>query len=172
MYRCALPGHPIDQNGQRGDPHHGLRAPRRGVAALAASLAVLTATVGATLGAALLPQAAQAQATIGHRFFPAKALRGTLVVGVPPEVTLNGKDARLAPGARIKDANDMVALSATLSGQKLVVHYTTDLNGLLMDVWVLNSVELENKPWPTTLKEASEWSFDAANQKWTKSSWW
>ncbi len=153
MYRCAVPG-PL--------------ALRRGVVALATSLAALTAP----LGVALLPQSAQAQATLGHRFFPAKALRGTLVVGVPPEVTLNGKAARLAPGARIKDANDMVALSASLSGQKLVVHYTTDMNGLLMDVWVLNSTELENKPWPTTVKEASEWSFDAANQKWSKSSWW
>jgi hypothetical protein len=156
MYRCAMPAQP------------GLRAPRRAASALAASIAVLTATVGT----AFLPQTAQAQATIGHRFFPAKALRGTLVVGTPPEVTLNGRDARLAPGARIKDANDMVALSASLSGQKLVVHYTTDLSGLIMDVWVLNTVELENKPWPTTVKEASEWSFDAANQKWTKSSWW
>jgi len=156
MYRCAMPARP------------GFRAPRRAVQALAASIAVLTATATS----ALLPQTAQAQAAIGHRFFPAKALRGTLVVGYAPEVTLNGKDARLAPGARIKDANDMVALSSTLAGQKLVVHYTTDLSGLIMDVWVLNSVELENKPWPTTPKESAEWSFDAASQKWAKSSWW
>ncbi|SEL70154.1 hypothetical protein SAMN05216359_11452 [Roseateles sp. YR242] len=156
MYRCAMPARP------------GSRAPQRALRALAASIAVFTATVGT----ALLPQTAQAQAAIGHRFFPAKALRGVLVVGVPPEVTLNGKSARLAPGARIKDANDMVALSNTIAGQKLTVHYTVDISGLLMDVWVLNSVELANKPWPSNYKEASEWAFDAANQKWTKSSWW
>ena len=39
------------------------------------------------------PAAAQVQ-----RNFTAKALRGEIVFGTPPEVKLNGKPARLAPG--------------------------------------------------------------------------
>ena len=51
-----------------------------------------------------LPAAAQVQ-----RNFTAKALRGEIVFGTPPEVTLNGKPARLAPGARIRDAEQPAA---------------------------------------------------------------
>ncbi len=105
----------------------------------------------------------------GHRFFPSYALRGDLVVLQWPDATLNGQAARLAPGARIRDAADMLAQPASLSGQKLVVHYTIEpTSGLLRDVWVLNAAELANKTWPRTALEAATWSFDRATQTWTK----
>lgn len=110
-----------------------------------------------------MPAAAQAQ-----RNFSDKALRGELVFGTPPEITLNGKPARLAPGARIRDENNLVQMSATLAGRKLVVNYTTELEGSLLDVWILSRSELERKPWPTTEKEAQTWLFDPTAQTWTR----
>lgn len=127
-------------------------------------LAVLAATV-----LAVAAPAALAQTPPGHRFFPVQALRGELVVGVAPEATLNGKADRLAPGSRIRGADNMLATPGALAGQKLVVHYTRDISGLLLDVWVLNPVELANKTWPRNEREASTWRFDPALQAWTKS---
>jgi hypothetical protein len=110
-----------------------------------------------------LPAAAQVQ-----RNFTAKALRGEVVFGTPPEVRLNGKPARLAPGARIRDPNNLVLMSGTLVGGKAVVNYTTELEGMLLDVWILSPAEAARKPWPTTEKEALAWQFDPDAQTWTK----
>lgn len=157
MSRCASPALPAF-----------IRAlPASGRALL---LALATVMAGGSIGTALIaaPDAA-AQIAPGHRFFPAKALRGTLVIGAAPEATMNGKPARLAPGARIRDANDMLAMPGQLVSQKLMVHYTRDINGLIMDVWVLNAVEAANKPWPTTDKESNTWAFSPATQRWIKS---
>ena len=110
-----------------------------------------------------LPATAQVQ-----RNFSAKALRGEVVFGTPPQVTLNGKPARLAPGARIRDANNMLLMSGTLVGGKAVVHYTTELEGMLQDVWILSPAEAARKPWPSTDREAQTWLFNVDNQTWTK----
>ena len=110
-----------------------------------------------------LPAAAQVQ-----RNFSAKALRGEIVFGTPPEVKLNGKPARLAPGARIRDASNLLLMSGTLVSGKAVVNYTTELEGMLLDVWILSPAEAARKPWPTTEKEAQTWQFDFDTQTWTK----
>ena len=110
-----------------------------------------------------LPVAAQAQ-----RNFSAKALRGEVVFGTPPEVTLNGKPARLAPGARIRDPNNMLLMSGALVGGKAVVNYTTELEGMVLDVWILSPAEAARKPWPTTEKEAQTWLFNVDAQTWSK----
>lgn len=109
------------------------------------------------------PAAAQVQ-----RNFPAHALRGTLVVGAPPEATLNGQAARLAPGARIRSQDNLLVLSATLSGANLLVHYTLDPLGLVKDVWILSADEAAKRPWPTTPEEAQSWVFDPIAQIWAK----
>ena len=110
-----------------------------------------------------LPATAQVQ-----RNFSAKALRGEVVFGTPPELRLNGKPARLAPGARIRDANNMLLMSGTLVGGKAVVNYTTELEGMLQDVWILSPAEAARKPWPSTDREAQTWLFNVDNQTWTK----
>ena len=110
-----------------------------------------------------LPAAAQMQ-----RNFNAKALRGTVVFGTPPEITLNGKPARLAPGARIRDENNMLHLPATLAGKKFTVNYTTELEGMLLDVWILSRTEMELKATATTEKEAQTWMFNVDTQTWIK----
>lgn len=143
MYRCAPPA-----------------LPRR---------TLLTAMLASTALAGLLAvSAAQAQIAPGHRYFPQRALRGELIVGVAPDVRLNGKPARLAPGARIRNAVDLLATPGSLYNQKLTVLYTTDISGLLLDVWVLSDVELANKTWPTTPDQAAALQFDQASQVWRK----
>jgi hypothetical protein len=103
-----------------------------------------------------------------QRNFPATALRGELRVVQPPEVLLNGSAARLAPGARIRDPQNMLALSGALVGQPLVVNYTLDTLGLVLDVWVLTPIERARQPWPTTPAQAQAWSFNADAQTWSR----
>ena len=127
---------------------------RRGMAlAFAAALALLA------------PAAAHAQM---QRPFPPTALRGAIVVVQPPEISLNGRPMRLAPGARIRDRNNMLAMSGPLIGEKLTVHYTIDIDGDVRDVWILTADELARRPWPTTPEEAARWTFDPATQTWTR----
>ena len=120
----------------------------------------LAGLLAATL---LAPAAAQMQ-----RNFPATALRGNLAFGQPPEITLNGKEARLAPGARVRGPDNLLQMSAALMGGKYVVNYTFDLLGNVMNVWLLRPEEAAVRPWPRTPEEASAWAFDATAQTWTK----
>lgn len=83
---------------------------------------------------------------VAVRTFPANALRGTLIVQAPPVVLLDNKADRLSPGARIRGANGMLALSATLVGQTLPVMYTREPNGMLHDVWVMTELEAQLMP--------------------------
>ncbi|MBI5925902.1 MAG: hypothetical protein HY836_09920 [Aquabacterium sp.] len=98
---------------------------------------------------------------------PRQSLRGDVVFGQPPEVSLNGKDARLAPGARIRDLNNLLVLSGRLAGQRYKVNYTVDSYGLLMNVWLLTAAEA-SQLWPTTAEEAATWSYDPVSHIWTK----
>jgi hypothetical protein len=63
----------------------------------------------------------------------------------------------------------MLAMTGPLLGQKLLVHYTLDTEGLLKDVWILTPQEAANRPWPTTPREAQSWGFDPVAQVWVKS---
>ena len=122
------------------------------------AFAVLAAT------ALIAPAAAQVQ-----RAFPPNALRGAIVMSDPPDITLNGKTARLAPGSRIRNQNNMLEMAGALAGQRLLVNYTfEDTTGLVKDVWILRAEEAAVRPWPTTLEEAQSWIFDPAAQTWTK----
>jgi len=116
-----------------------------------------------TAAAFVMPAAAQVQ-----RVFPQNAMRGALVMGAPPEVTLNGQPARLAPGARIRNQNNMLEMSGALVGQRLLVNYTLENGALVKDVWILRPEEAAVRPWPTTPEELQTWSFDPAAQVWTK----
>ena len=120
------------------------------------------------LMAALALAMAGAVSAQTSRPFPAHALRGALVVVQPPEVQLNGQAARLAPGSRIRGADNMVQMSGTLVGAKLLVHYTLDPIGLVQDVWILTPDEAGRKPWPTTPGQAQAWLFNPAAQAWTR----
>lgn len=86
-----------------------------------------------------------AQAQAGVRQFPAGAQRGMLVVTNPPEVLINGKAARLSPGARIKGVNNLLVLSSTLVGRSVLVNYRRDGQGLIHEAWILSPEEAAEK---------------------------
>lgn len=117
----------------------------------------------AALAAASLPAAAQLQ-----RNFPATALRGELRVTQPPEAVLNNRPARLAPGSRIRGADNMLVMSGAIVGRPLLVHYTLDPSGLMLDVWVLTPAEAARKPWPVTPEQAQAWRFNPDAQTWIR----
>ena len=121
---------------------------------------VTALTVAACLSA---PTLAQVQ-----RAFPQNALRGAIVIGVAPEIQLNGAVARLAPGARIRDANNMAVVPSGLIGGRYLVNYTFDTSGLVKDVWILRPEEAAVRPWPATIKEQQTWVFDPINHVWIK----
>ena len=80
---------------------------------------------------------------------------------------MNGREARLAPGARIRDVNNMVLLSGSVVGSRLLVNYTVDTFGLVKDVWVLRDDEAR-RFWPRSPEEAAKWSFDPMTQTWAR----
>src|ERR1700733_4483559 len=88
-----------------------------------------------------LPVAAQVQ-----RAFPQNALRGAIVFGAAPDIALNGQPARLAPGARIRDTNNLTVVPGGLIGGRYLVNFTVDLYGLVKDVWILTPDEAANQP--------------------------
>jgi hypothetical protein len=101
------------------------------------------------------------------REFPLNALRGILVIGMTPEATLNGVAVRLAPGARIRGMNNMLALPGSLAGKSLLVHYTVDSYRLVKDVWLLRPEEAAQL-WPETPEQAATWRFDVSTKTWVK----
>ena len=72
----------------------------------------------------------------------AKAKVGLLRIVAPPEVLLDGKPARLSPGARIRGANNLLVMSAAMVGQDLKVLYTLEPTGLVHEVWIMTMREI------------------------------
>ncbi len=125
--------------------------------------AVLSAGVGGLL--ALVAAGTSAQLL---RPFPQTALRGSIAFGQTPEVAVNGRAARLAPGSRIRGPDNLIVLPATLTGRQFTVHYVIDFNGNVGDIWILTADELARRPWPTTSAEAARWQFNSADYTWTR----
>ena len=110
------------------------------------------------------PASAQVQ-----RQFPQNALRGAIVVGDFPQITLNGRSAMLAPGSRIRNQDNLIVMAASLTGSRMLVNYTFDIaGGLVRDVWILRPEEAAVRPWPTTIEEAQTWAFDQTANAWVK----
>ena len=120
-----------------------MRDVRRGCVVAAAPAVAAARTAACALALVVIASGARAQL---QRPFPATALRGTLVVGQTPEIALNGRPARLAPGSRIRGQGNLIELPASLMGQQLAVHYTMDFEGNVKDVWILTPEELAKRP--------------------------
>ena len=119
----------------------------------------------ALIAAACIAAPASAQM---QRNFPQNAMRGGVVVGEAPLIALNGIAAQLAPGARIRDANNLLVVPSSLAGGRFLVNYTVDLLGLVKDVWILTPAEAAMFPWPTSVDQLQAWRFDPVAQTWTK----
>ena len=83
----------------------------------------------------------QNEAAAGGRSFPPGTLRGEMTFVNTAQVVLDGKATRLSPGTRIRTAQNMMAMSAALTGQTYAVNYTRDGMGDLREVWILTQQE-------------------------------
>lgn len=103
------------------------------------------------------------------RNFPPNTLRGAIVFGDLPSITLNGQAAQLSPGSRVRGADNAVVMPPSIAGNKLLVHYTLDVGDTrVKDVWILTPDEAAIKPWPTTLEQARTWAWNPTTKTWTK----
>jgi hypothetical protein len=91
--------------------------------------------------AELAQTATQNEAAIGGRNFPIGTVRGRLLVVDAPEVQLDDKPDRMSPGARIRNAQNMLVTPASVTGQLLAVNYTRDVSNLVSQVWILSEAE-------------------------------
>ena len=92
-------------------------------------------------------QTATAQLSSQTRKLPEKVKYGELLVVLPPLVKLNGKDDRLAPGARIYGKDNLLVLSGTLVNKPVKVAYIKDTYSLLHQIWILTDAEIRNAKW-------------------------
>ncbi len=67
---------------------------------------------------------------------PDGSMTGMMTTGQLPEVTIDGKAMRLAPGARIYNQSNLTITPNQLPA-KSRVRYKTDAMGLVTQVWVL-----------------------------------
>lgn len=114
------------------------------------------------LGACLAALSLSAAAQTLTREFPKNALRATLVVTSPPEITLDGRADRLSPGARIRSPQGALLLSGTLIGQELVVNYTLESAGLVHEVWILTPQEAQQKRAASASQDSSSYGTPVA----------
>lgn len=85
------------------------------------------------------------------RNFPINAVRGTISFKAPPEVVVDGKTERLSPGARIRDKQNMMAMTGALNGQEFIVNYRREnIGGMVSEVWLLTPEEIAVKREGTT----------------------
>lgn len=93
--------------------------------------------------AALFPSEVQAQGL--QRPFPPAARRAFLQVAAAPEILLNGNPERLSPGARIRSATNSLVMPANIAGQRLLVNYVRDPQGMVHEVWILTEAEAQER---------------------------
>ena len=105
---------------------------------------------------------------LAQRVFEANALRGELVLQEGQNALLNGRPAQLAPGARIRNEQNLLQMTGQIQGKRFLVHYTVNGFGQIQNVWILTADEANKRPWPATPEEASKWVFDPTMQVWSR----
>ncbi len=93
------------------------------------------------LATALAASAAHAQL----RTIPQEAKPATLRHVHDMIVELNGKPARLAPGAQIRDTHNRLVLPTAVS-DRTAVRYLVDAGGMVHRVWILSPEEAAQRP--------------------------
>lgn len=58
-----------------------------------------------------------------------------------PEIVIEGKLRRLAPGARIWNSENLIEMPASLNVKGATVNYTEDADGAIDRVWLLTTDE-------------------------------
>ena len=103
------------------------------------------------------------------RAIPPDTKRGELTHLRENVVQLDDKQVRLAPGALIRDTNNIIVLP-TMVPTKAVVRYQIDNQGMLSRAWILSPQEAAQdkptvKPMPTPIKPDADKSQDSDSNK-------
>lgn len=101
----------------------------------------------------------------GLRKFPDKALRGTLKVVQAPVILIDGKPERLSPGARIRDTQQRLVMSASITNAELIVNFVRNPTGEVHDVWILTEAEARQKIKTNTPASNVSFASDTDNKK-------
>jgi hypothetical protein len=75
-----------------------------------------------------------------QKTFPDGSVLGTMTPGTLPEVTIDGKAMRLAPGARIVNTGNLSITPNEVPANSRV-RYKTDAAGQINQVWILPAEE-------------------------------
>ena len=73
---------------------------------------------------------------------PAAAKRSVFVFSGGPDVLVDGRAARLAPGARIFDRNNYLQMHGAVTGTFRVKYLLEATTGLVQSVWILTDEEI------------------------------
>jgi hypothetical protein len=73
---------------------------------------------------------------------PAPAKRATITFSGGPDVLVDGRAARLGPGARIFDRNNYLQVHGAISGTFRVRYLLESTTGLVQSVWILTDEEI------------------------------
>lgn len=73
---------------------------------------------------------------------PAAAKRATFAFSGGPDVLVDGRAARLAPGARIFDRNNYLQMHGAVTGTLKVKYLLEATTGLVQSVWILTDEEI------------------------------
>ena len=73
---------------------------------------------------------------------PPKAKRADITFDATPIVWIDGKQARLAPGVRIQNRNNMMALWGSLQGTAKAKYLVEETTGLVIAIWILTDDEI------------------------------
>lgn len=102
-------------------------------------LALAIAGIGFSL---LLSAGAHAQV----RNFPQDVMRAKIAFVAPPQVLVDGRVEYLAPGVRVRNEQNLLALTGSLLGQIHTVNYLRDPAGLIREIWILSRDEAATRP--------------------------
>lgn len=97
----------------------------------------LLCTVTLAFASLLVNLSAQAQV----RNFPNDVARGTVTFVAPPQVLVNNRSEFLAPGVRVRNEQNLLALTGSLLGKTFLVNYLRDPAGLIREIWILTPDE-------------------------------
>ena len=85
------------------------------------------------------------------RNFPQEVMRAKIAFVAPPQVLVDGRSEFLAPGVRVRNEQNLLALTGSLLGQIFTVNYLRDPAGLIREIWILTPQEASTWPDGTPL---------------------
>jgi hypothetical protein len=101
----------------------------------------------------------------GLRKFPEKALRGKMKIVQTPEILIDGKRERLSPGSRIRDTQQRLVMSASITNVELIVNFVRNPLGEVQEVWILTDAEIKQKLKTNTPASNVSFSSDSGSTK-------